>query len=334
MKKYIIFSLIVFITYCSNVLCINEKDFCNSGQGYYYDCKEVEIQCNYENFGDKAYLNIKKNGDSAKADEGNGSGKSVQNWGKSENNYTDASIKYKKEGSCPKYLIFENGVPYLSDSQNDAGSGAKVYAYRSYTINSRVKYSVSNNVVVNESAPDVDNCAGFKSENDCENGVTKYSGNFGCAWNEQYEFCSPNGLAYLSCGSEDSIAYDIPVMIPRLASYAITALKTITPVILIIIGMFQLIKAITSQNEDEMKKARSSLIKKLIAAVMIFFLVAIVQFVVKQVADDAEQSSTEACFDCFINNNCTNAMYYTDGYGKCYSVKTNKKLDSCPVAKY
>lgn len=197
------------------------------------------------------------------------------------------------------------------------------------------------------STPDVDNCAGFSkvfdktkdNKNACLKGQTKNAGNFGCAWNEQYEFCSPNGLAYLSCGGtddedKDSIAYDIPVMVPRLSSYAITALKTITPVILIIIGMFQLIKAIASQNEDEMKKARSALIKKLIAAVMIFFLVAIVQFVVKQVADDAEQSSTEACFNCFINNSCDGAMYYTDGYGNCYSVKTNEKLDSCPVDKY
>lgn len=183
-------------------------------------------------------------------------------------------------------------------------------------------------------APDVDSCAGFKTKETCKIGQTKNAGNFGCAWNEQYEFCSPTGLSYLSCGSKDSIAYDIPVMVPRLTSYAITALKTITPVILIIIGMFQLIKAITSQNEDEMKKARSALVKKLIAAAMIFFLVAIVQFIVKQVADDSEQSSTEACFDCFINNNCTNAMYYTDGYGNCYSVDTKEKLDSCPVDKY
>ena len=167
----------------------------------------------------------------------------------------------------------------------------------------------------------------------CKIGQTKNAGNFGCAWNEQYEFCSPTGLSYLSCGSKDSIAYDIPVMVPRLTSYAITALKTITPVILIIIGMFQLIKAISSQNEDEMKKARSALIKKLIAAAMIFFLVAIVQFIVKQVADKSEQSSTEACFDCFINNNCSNAMYYTDGYGKCYAVSNNSQID-CTVDKY
>ena len=190
-------------------------------------------------------------------------------------------------------------------------------------------------------SPDVDSCAGFskayeKTEDNkkaCIIGQTKNAGNFGCAWNEQYQFCSPTGLSYLSCGSKDSIAYDIPVMVPRLTSYAITALKTITPVILIIIGMFQLIKAISSQNEDEMKKARSALIKKLIAAAMIFFLVAIVQFIVKQVADKSEQSSTEACFDCFINNNCSNAMYYTDGYGKCYAVSSNSQID-CPVDKY
>ena len=100
--------------------------------------------------------------------------------------------------------------------------------------------------------------------------------------------------------------------------------------------MFQLIKAISSQNEDEMKKARSALIKKLIAAAMIFFLVAILQFIVKQVADKSEQSSTEACFDCFINNNCTNAMYYTDystdGSAKCYKVSCDKdKIEDCEI---
>ena len=98
--------------------------------------------------------------------------------------------------------------------------------------------------------------------------------------------------------------------------------------------MFQLIKAISSQNEDEMKKARSALIKKLIAAAMIFFLVAFVQFIVKQVADKSEQPSTEACFDCFINNNCTNAMYYTDGYdnGKCYKVSCDSdKIEDCEI---
>ena len=178
------------------------------------------------------------------------------------------------------------------------------------------------------SAPDVDSCAGFNSKELCTSGKTANAGNFGCAWNDKYDFCSPTGLAYLSCGSDDSDAHDIPVIIPRLTSYGVTILKTATPIILIIMSMFQMIKAITSQNEDEMKKARSALVKKLLAAAMIFFIVSIVQFIIKQVADDAEVESASQCLSCFVNNDCNGVMYYTDGYGNCYNVKSKSKV-SC-----
>ena len=184
------------------------------------------------------------------------------------------------------------------------------------------------------SFPDASSCADFTTEDACMTGRTSDNGSFGCNWNKQYEFCSVSGLAYLSCGSGDEIAYDIPVIVPRLVSYFIVVLKTATPVILIFISMIQLIKAIGSQNEDEMKKARSSIVKKLIAAVLIFFVISIVQFVVKQVADDSEQSSVEACMTCFINNDCAGASYFTDGYGNCYGASDGKVLDKCPVEHY
>ena len=176
------------------------------------------------------------------------------------------------------------------------------------------------------SAPDVDSCAGFISKELCTSGRTANAGNFGCAWNDKYDFCSPTGLAYLSCGKGNSDAHDIPVIIPRLTSYGVTLLKTATPIILIIMSMFQMIKAITSQNEDEMKKARSALVKKLLAAAMIFFIVSIVQFIIKQVADDDEVGSANQCLSCFVNNDCNGVMYYTDGYGNCYNVKTKSKV--------
>ena len=75
----------------------------------------------------------------------------------------------------------------------------------------------------------------------------------------------------MSCGSGNTNAHDIPEMVPRLVSYFIVILKTATPIILIIMGMVQIIKAIASSNEDEIKKSKSSLIKKLIAAVLVFF---------------------------------------------------------------
>lgn len=177
--------------------------------------------------------------------------------------------------------------------------------------------------------PAADNCTGFKSEEECKVGINSNNERFGCAWNEKYGFCSPNGLAYLSCGdskeaSED--AHDIPVMVPRLVSYFVIILKTATPIILIVMGMMQIIKAIASSNDDEIKKAKGALIKKLIAAVLVFFSVSIVQFVIDQVADDSEDGSISSCMSCFINNNCNGAMYYIDGYGGCYNVKSKSEI--------
>lgn len=182
--------------------------------------------------------------------------------------------------------------------------------------------------VVN-AATDAEGCAGITEENKCKIGLTDNGERYGCAWNAKYKFCSPNGLAYLSCGDsgeENEQAYDIPVMIPRLVSYFVLILKTATPIILIVMGMIQIIKAIANSNDDEIKKAKSSLIKKLIAAVLVFFSISIVQFVIDQVADSSEDGSVSACMSCFINNDCKGAMYYIDGYGKCYSVKSKSEV--------
>ena len=177
---------------------------------------------------------------------------------------------------------------------------------------------------------DATSCAGFKTQNSCMMGVSE-NGNFGCAWNKQYKFCSPNGLAYLSCGdpSDNTDAHDIPVMVPRLVAYFIVILKTATPIILIIMGMVQIIKAIASTNEDEIKKAKNALIKKLVAAALVFFSISIVQFVIDQVVDDDEKGSLSACMKCFINNDCNGSIYYTDGYGKCYYLSNKGEAVDC-----
>ena len=46
------------------------------------------------------------------------------------------------------------------------------------------------------------------------------------------------------------------------------------------------------------------LIKKIIAAVMVFFVISIVQFVISKVADSSEQGGIESCLSCFLNNSC------------------------------
>lgn len=160
-------------------------------------------------------------------------------------------------------------------------------------------------------------CANYKAnQNEC------VANN--CAYNKDYKFCSANGLAYLKCGD----SYDIPEIVPRLTSVAVTLLKTAVPLILIIVSIIQLVKSITANKEDDMKKAQSALIKKIIIAVIAYFVITIVQFVMLKVAsDDTEKSNVTSCLSCFLNgtDKCGN-MYYKDGYGYCYSTENDKMV--------
>ena len=153
----------------------------------------------------------------------------------------------------------------------------------------------------------------------------------GEVWNSDYNISSPTGLVYVACGKGVSLSkcgetrgsgtYDIPVIIPKLTSFAVNALKIVTPIILIIVGMIQIVKAVASSKEDEIKKAQGGLIKKIIIAVLIFFVIAIVQFVINRVADD-EQASVSSCMKCFLNNDCKLTYYRTGANGdKCNPVE-------------
>lgn len=173
-------------------------------------------------------------------------------------------------------------------------------------------------------------CSSAK-QNKCTKTSNNSNANENVVTNEDYGFSSPTGLAYIGCGNKSACpkegtkgtgAYDIPVIIPQLTSYAVTLLKIVTPVILIIMGMVQLIKAIASQKEDEIKKYQSSLVKKVIIAVMIFFVISIVQFVISKAADSSESGSLRSCMQCFLNGtgDC-DSIYYRDANGKCITVK-------------
>lgn len=136
------------------------------------------------------------------------------------------------------------------------------------------------------------------------------------------KFCSPSGLVYLRCGS----AKDIPVSVPELSSFAVTFLKIATPIVLILISVFQMVKAITSNKEDDMKKAQASLIKRIIAGALVFFVVTIFQFVMLKLADnDNEKADIKSCLSCLLNgpDDCDN-IYFKDGYGGNYSIKNGK----------
>ena len=149
-------------------------------------------------------------------------------------------------------------------------------------------------------------CLDYRTKASCETdqGVA-------CVWTENDDvldggFCNVDNLLYVGCGD----ASDIPMQVPQIISFIVNFLKIATPIILIIIGMISLFKSMAAGKEDEMKKAQSALIKKIIAAVLVFFVVAIVQFIISLVAEDKEYRGFESCLNCFLNNKCTATTYY------------------------
>lgn len=152
-------------------------------------------------------------------------------------------------------------------------------------------------------------CINYSKKEDC---TTSFNhGKVSCVWVENEDapgggFCNVDNLLYVGCGD----ASDIPLKVPELISFAVNLLKIATPIILIFISIISLLKALASQKDDEIKKATSSLVKKIIAAVLVFFVIGIVQFVISKVASDKEYTGITNCFNCFLNNNCETSTYY------------------------
>ena len=89
------------------------------------------------------------------------------------------------------------------------------------------------------------------------------------------------------------------VIIFRLLYGVINLIKIFVPVLLILFGTIDLAKAVIAGKEDEMKKAQSTLIKRVIYAVAVFLVVTLVTFLMSYVADTgvADTNSWKSCWN-------------------------------------
>ena len=86
--------------------------------------------------------------------------------------------------------------------------------------------------------------------------------------------------------------------------------KIVIPVLLIIFGMIDLGKAVVSSDEKAIKQSTSSLIKKLVAALVIFFLPTIVSAIVNLTGSEKNDEGQDvkvgstACIQC-VTDGCS-----------------------------
>ena len=97
----------------------------------------------------------------------------------------------------------------------------------------------------------------------------------------------------------------IPEGIGKLVHLIVVAIQVVVPILLIVWGLIDFAKAIIGQDEDKIKAGQKTFIKRLIAAVVVFLIVTIVQLAIILAAsvggegNDAENAWT--CARSLIN---------------------------------
>ena len=125
-------------------------------------------------------------------------------------------------------------------------------------------------------------------------------------------FATPVFAANITdCNSALGDGVMIDEKIPNLVHLIITVIKIAVPVLLVIFGMIDMVKGITAQKEDEIKKGQQIFIKRLITGVLIFFIVTAVQFLISLVGDDDKENIMN-CANCFINGDCSTTKKVTE----------------------
>ena len=105
-----------------------------------------------------------------------------------------------------------------------------------------------------------------------------------------------NTKATYECGN---MGLSFSGMIPNVVSIIIKAIQIIVPILLVVFGLIDLAKAVMAQKEDEIKKGQQTLIKRAIAAVIVFFVIPLVGLIINFVSGDDDTISS--CFNCFVN---------------------------------
>ena len=89
--------------------------------------------------------------------------------------------------------------------------------------------------------------------------------------------------------------------IPAFTSGLYNVIKILVPVILVIMGMIDFTKAVMASDEEKMKKSQKTFITRAIAAVIIFFVMTVVQFIFKEV-DKNNANGFADCMNCILSN--------------------------------
>ena len=112
-----------------------------------------------------------------------------------------------------------------------------------------------------------------------------------------------NTYAKIVCGDTD-----VPYVAAQITTTVINILKIVTPIIIIIFGMIDLVKAVVAQKEDDIKNGSSTFLKRVLLGAFVFLVFVFVEVIIGLVAPKNENTNMWNCVDCFVNGNCSSIM--------------------------
>lgn len=117
-----------------------------------------------------------------------------------------------------------------------------------------------------------------------------------------YQDCMKNyGKTYAKIQCGDS---EVPYIIPQIVRTIILILQIAAPLIIIIIGSLDFVKAIIAQKDDEIKKGKDTFLRRLLLGASVFLVFFIVEIIIGIVAPKDDNDSMWKCVDCFVNGDC------------------------------
>ena len=113
----------------------------------------------------------------------------------------------------------------------------------------------------------------------------------------------------------------------QIVGYVLLIFKIVIPLILILFGMIDLGKAVIGSKEDDTKKAINSLVRRVIAAVVIFFIPTLISFVIGIVGgwknNNEVKEQYNICRKCITNPNSTSGLTVDGKEVGCASLATD-----------
>ncbi len=105
-------------------------------------------------------------------------------------------------------------------------------------------------------------------------------------------------LEAYTCGGPEGLVIEGQLI--DIVSTVIFIIQVVVPIFLVIFGMLDLGKAVMAQKEDEIKKGQQTFMKRVVAAILVFFVVMITKLVVNLVASSSDEDGLMNCINCFI----------------------------------